>query len=126
MVPVPGASAVLAALVGSGLPMARFLFEGFPPRRPGPRRQLLRSLAELPHTLVFFEAPPRLIGFLTDVEAVLGNRALAIGRELTKVHEEFWRGKVSDYLAQRAAGPPPRGELTVVVEGASRRRSREA
>jgi 16S rRNA (cytidine1402-2'-O)-methyltransferase len=126
IVPVPGPSAVLAALVGSGLPMARFLFEGFPPRRPGPRRQLLRGLAELPHTLIFFEAPSRLIGFLTDVEAVLGNRAVAIARELTKVYEEFWRGRVSDYLAQRAEGPPPRGEVTVVVEGAPRRRPPEA
>ncbi len=98
---------------------------GVPPRRPGPRRQLLRSLAELPHTLVFFEAPPRLIAFLTDVHAVLGNRAVAIARELTKVHEELWRGKVADYLAAHAEGRPPRGELTVVVEGASRRRARE-
>jgi 16S rRNA (cytidine1402-2'-O)-methyltransferase len=123
VVPVPGPSAALAALVGSGLPMARFLFEGFPPRRPGPRRQLLRSLADLPHTLVFFESAPRLAGFLTDVEAVLGNRLVAIARELTKLHEQFWRGKVADYLADRAAGPPPRGELTVVVEGAPRRRA---
>ncbi|HWN83174.1 MAG TPA: 16S rRNA (cytidine(1402)-2'-O)-methyltransferase, partial [Candidatus Udaeobacter sp.] len=60
VVPIPGPSAVLAALAGSGLPMARFLFEGFPPRRSGPRRRMLESLAQLPHTLVFFEAPPRL------------------------------------------------------------------
>ena len=124
VVPVPGPSAVLAALIGSGLPMARFLFEGFPPRKPGPRRQLLKNLADLPHTLVFFEAPPRLVAFLTDVHAELGNRALAVARELTKVHEEFWRGKVADYLTTHAGGPLPRGELTVVVEGAPRRRAR--
>jgi 16S rRNA (cytidine1402-2'-O)-methyltransferase len=119
VVPIPGASALLAALIGSGLPLARFLFEGFPPRRPGPRRRLLRSLQSLPHTLVFFEAPPRLAGFLADVAAVLGDRRLAIGRELTKVHETFWRGTVGEYLA--AALPPPRGEVTVAIAGAPRR-----
>jgi 16S rRNA (cytidine1402-2'-O)-methyltransferase len=121
VIPIPGPSAVLAALVGSGLPMARFLFEGFPSRRPGPRRRMLGTLKDLPHTLVFFEAAPRLGGFLADVLAVLGDRAIAIGRELTKVHETFWRGTVGAYLA--AGVPPPRGEVTVLVEGVSRRRA---
>jgi 16S rRNA (cytidine1402-2'-O)-methyltransferase len=120
VIPIPGPSAVLAGLAGSGLSMARFLFEGFPPRRSGPRRRMLESLIDLPHTLVFFEAPPRLASFLTDVEAVLGDRRLAIGRELTKLHETFWRGTVSGYLAAQL--PPPRGEVTVLVAGASRSR----
>jgi 16S rRNA (cytidine1402-2'-O)-methyltransferase len=124
VVPIPGPSALLAALVGSGLPMARFLFEGFPPRRPGPRRRMLQNLRSLPHTLVFFEAPPRLAGFLADVREVLGDRALAIGRELTKVHEIFWRGTVGDYLEMAPA--PPRGEVTVLVAGAPRRPDPEA
>jgi 16S rRNA (cytidine1402-2'-O)-methyltransferase len=124
VVPIPGPSAVLAALVGSGLPMARFLFEGFPPRKPGPRRRMLETLRDLPHTLVFFEAPPRLASFLVDVLAVLGDRAIAVGRELTKVHETIWRGTVAGYLAQ--AGGPPKGEVTVVVAGAVRHRSTPA
>jgi len=125
VVSIPGPSAVLAALVCSGLPTDRFVFEGFPPRRPGPRRRALARLAELPHTLVFFEAPPRLRGFLGDVMAVLGDRPLAVGRELTKLHEEVWRGSVSAYLAV-AAARPPRGEVTVVVGGRSRAEARAA
>jgi 16S rRNA (cytidine1402-2'-O)-methyltransferase len=121
VIPIPGPSAVLAGLAGSGLSMARFLFEGFPPRRSGPRRRMLESLVDLPHTLVFFEAPPRLASFLADVEAVLGDRKLAIGRELTKLHETFWRGTVSGYLAAQL--PPPRGEVTVLVAGAARSRA---
>ncbi len=115
---IPGASAVLAALTSSGLPTDHFLFEGFPPRRPGARRRALVRLAELPHSLVFFEAPARLRGFLTDVLAVLGDRPLAVARELTKRHEEIWRGTVAEYL--EASLPPPRGEVTVVIAGRSR------
>jgi 16S rRNA (cytidine1402-2'-O)-methyltransferase len=125
VVPIPGPSAVLAALNGSGLPTDRFVFEGFPPRRQGPRRRALTRLADLPHTLVFFEAPPRLRGFLGDVLAVLGDRPLAVARELTKVHEEIWRGSVSAYLTAVGA-QTPRGEVTVVVGGRSRAEAREA
>lgn len=125
VVPIPGPSAVLAALVASGLPTDRFLFEGFPPRRPGPRRRALERLADLPHTLVFFEAPPRLRAFLADVLAVLGDRELAVARELTKLHEEVWRGTVAGYLAE-APEAPVRGEVTVVVEGRTRTRRRAA
>ncbi len=120
IVAVPGASAVLTALVASGLPMDRFVFQGFPPRKPGPRRRLLASLASLPHSLVFFEAAPRLPGFLTDLGAVLGDRRIAVGRELTKRFEEVWRGTVSEYLATKA-GSTVKGEITVVVAGAERR-----
>ncbi len=117
VVAVPGPSAVLAALIASGLPMDRFLFAGFPPRKPGPRRRELAALAELPHTLVFFEAPLRLTGFLTDVLSVLGDRQVAVGRELTKRHEEVWRGSLASYL-EKKSGVMVKGEVTVVIAGA--------
>jgi 16S rRNA (cytidine1402-2'-O)-methyltransferase len=123
VVPIPGPSALLAALVASGLPTDRFIFEGFPPRRSGPRRRALARLKSLPHTLVFFEAPLRLRSFLGDALAVLGDRPLAVARELTKLHEEIWRGRISAYLAEAAAGAP-RGEVTVVVGGRSRAEAR--
>ncbi|MGD8396355.1 MAG: 16S rRNA (cytidine(1402)-2'-O)-methyltransferase [Candidatus Eiseniibacteriota bacterium] len=119
VVAVPGPSAVLTALVLSGLPMDRFVFEGFPPRRPGPLRRRLEELAELPHTLVFFETPPRLPALVRAAAATLGDRPVAIGRELTKLHEEVWRGTLEGWLA--AAGDRRlRGELTVVIAGATR------
>jgi 16S rRNA (cytidine1402-2'-O)-methyltransferase len=124
---VPGPSAVLVALVVSGLPMDRFVFEGFPPRKKGPLARRLEALAPLPHTLVFFEAPPRLDGFLRQTLEVLGDRPLAVCRELTKLHEEVWRGTLSGWLEGKS-GKPPRGEVTVVVGGATRalRRDRRA
>jgi 16S rRNA (cytidine1402-2'-O)-methyltransferase len=122
---IPGPSAVVAALIVSGLPTDRFVFEGFPPRRSGPRRRALERLAELPHTLVFFEAPNRVHHLLADVLAVLGDRPLAVARELTKLYEEVWRGTVSEYLAGTPS-KPPRGESTVVVGGLSRALFRRA
>lgn len=131
VVPVPGASAVLAVLTASGLPSDRFLFEGFPPRKPGPRRRMLERLADLPHTLIFFEAPPRVGNFLADILVVLGDREIAVGRELTKVHEEIWRGTVGSYLEDEAPGSAPpkdrmglKGEVTVAVAGQSRKKAR--
>jgi 16S rRNA (cytidine1402-2'-O)-methyltransferase len=116
---IPGASAVLTALVVSGLPMDRFVFEGFPPRRPGQLRRRLAALAELPHTLVFFENPARLKKFLDAVHEVLGDRPLAVCRELTKLHEQVWRGSVDEWLA--ASAPTElRGEITVVLGGLAR------
>jgi 16S rRNA (cytidine1402-2'-O)-methyltransferase len=120
VVAVPGPSAVLCALVASGLPTDRFLFQGFPPRKPGPRRRLLAELAELPHTLVFFEAAPRLLGFLADVVLVLGDREIAVARELTKRFEDIWRGPVAAYREARVGAPEVRGEVTVIVAGRPR------
>jgi 16S rRNA (cytidine1402-2'-O)-methyltransferase len=116
VVAVPGASALLTALVASGLPMREFLFVGFLPRRAGERRRLLESLAKERRTVVAFEAPHRLRKSLEDVRSVLGERHLALGRELTKVHEEVFRGTVSEALERFAE---PRGEFTIVIEGAS-------
>jgi 16S rRNA (cytidine1402-2'-O)-methyltransferase len=112
---VPGASAVLAALVPSGLPTDAFSFVGFPPPKAKAREAWLRDLLGRRETLVFFEAPHRIRETLEAVLAVLGNRQVSIGRELTKLHEETVRGRVSEALAKL---PQPRGEFTVVLAGA--------
>ena len=111
---VPGASAVLAALVPSGLPTDAFAFVGFPPPKAKPREGWLRDLADRRETLVFFEAPHRIQATLEAVLAILGDRQISIGRELTKLHEETVRGRVSEVLARL---PLPRGEFTVVLAG---------
>jgi 16S rRNA (cytidine1402-2'-O)-methyltransferase len=116
---VPGPSAVLSALVVSGLPTDRFVFEGFLPRRAGDRRTRLRSLAHDRRTVVLFESPHRLATLLRDVLAELGDRRVAIARELTKLHEEVIRGRTSEVLA-RLPDPGLKGELVVVLEGSRR------
>lgn len=121
VVPIPGASAVLAALVGSGLPAARWSFEGFLPRRGGERRAVLERICDDERTTVLFEAPGRASATLRDLAAACGsNRPAALARELTKLHEEFWRGSLGE-LAGRAAESPPRGEVTIVVGGSIER-----
>jgi 16S rRNA (cytidine1402-2'-O)-methyltransferase len=117
VVPIPGPSAVLAALAASGLPTARFLFVGFPPRHAAERRAALAELRAEPSTLVLFEAPHRLRGTLADALAVLGDRSAAAARELTKLHEELVRGTLGS-LVQHFAHEAPRGEFTLVVGGA--------
>ena len=115
---VPGPSAAIAALVASGLPTARFVFEGFLSRKAGSRRQRLAELVDDERTLVFYEAPHRLAATLTDLCAVLGAwRRVAVARELTKLHEEIWRGHLNEAAAW-AAETPPRGEIALVVQGA--------
>jgi len=113
---VPGPSAVLAALVTSGLPTNRFLFEGFLPKKPGKRRKRLEYLQELDATLVFFESPYRLAKFLEELKEALGDRQAAVARELTKKFEETRTGNLSA-LAEYYSAHPPKGEITVVVEG---------
>jgi 16S rRNA (cytidine1402-2'-O)-methyltransferase len=114
---LPGPSAVTTALAVSGLPVDRFCFEGFLPRKPGERRRALAALATEPRTLVFFEAPHRLAAALADLAAAFGaDRAAAVCRELTKTYEEVVRGPLAD-LARWATGDV-RGELTLVVAGA--------
>ncbi|MET0738337.1 MAG: 16S rRNA (cytidine(1402)-2'-O)-methyltransferase [Acidimicrobiales bacterium] len=115
---VPGPSAAIAALVASGLPTARFVFEGFLSRKAGARRQRLAELVDDERTLVLYEAPHRLAATLTDLCAVLGAwRRVAVARELTKLHEEIWRGHLNEAAAW-AAETPPRGEIALVVQGA--------
>ena len=114
--PIPGPSAPLAALVASGLPTDAFLYLGYLPRKTGERRALLRKIAALPYTLVFLETPHRLISALQDLHIVLGDRSIAVARELTKLHEEIFRGRLSQALAHFGE-QPPRGEITLVIEG---------
>ncbi|MEA2692877.1 MAG: rRNA (cytidine1402-2-O)-methyltransferase [Acidobacteriota bacterium] len=115
--PLPGPSALLAALVVSGLPPYPFTFAGFPPPKSGKRRTFFRAWAALPHTLIFFESPHRLLASLDDAQAELGDRPAAVARELTKLHEEVLRGMVSELRAEFGGRPSLKGEFVVVVGG---------
>ncbi len=117
---IPGPSAALAALLVSALPPLPFTVAGFPPPRSGKRRTFYRSFAALPHTLVFFESPHRLLPSLADAQAELGDRPAAVARELTKLHEEVLRGKLSELAANLTARLSLKGEFVVVVSGAGR------
>ena len=119
--PLPGPSAALAALVVSGLPPYPFTLLGFPPPRSGKRRTFLRRYAQLPHTLVLFESPHRLIASLDDAIAVLGDRPAAIARELTKLHEEVLRGSLRELRDELASRPALKGEFVVAIGGAHSR-----
>ncbi len=115
---VPGPSAGVAALVGSGLPTGRYVFEGFLPRKSGARAERLSELADERRTLVFYEAPHRVDKTLGDLAAAFGaERRVVVARELTKLYEEFWRGSLGE-AADWAAATPPRGEIALVVDGA--------
>ncbi len=123
VVPIPGPSAPVTALVVSGLPCDSFVYLGFLPRRRNERRGLLAEVVQERRTLVFFEAPHRLRKSLADIEDVLGDRLLAICRELTKLHEEVWRGTVAKARVHFDK-VEPRGEFTLVIGGASEERER--
>ena len=114
--PVPGPSAPLAALVSSGLPTDAFLYLGYLPRKTSERQTQIGKIAALPYTLIFLEAPHRLLLALQDLQAVLGDRPIAVARELTKLHEEIFRGSLSQALAHFSA-QPARGEITLVIAG---------
>ena len=112
--PVPGPSAPVAALAASGLPTDSFLYLGYLPRKSSERRTALKAVAELPYTLLFLETPHRLLDSLEDIQAVLGDRQIALARELTKFHEEIWRGTISEATSHFKE---PRGEFVLVIEG---------
>jgi 16S rRNA (cytidine1402-2'-O)-methyltransferase len=114
VVPVPGPSAFVAALATSGLPADEFLFVGFLPARAGERRRALAKLAGVSRTLVFYEAPHRLLETLRDARELLGDRPAAVARELTKLHEEILRDTL-DRLVERLKSKPPRGEITLLI-----------
>jgi 16S rRNA (cytidine1402-2'-O)-methyltransferase len=116
VVPVPGPSALTAALVASGLPTDTFTYLGFLPRRPTDRLRVLTELVHQPRTLVAFETSHRLAAALEDIETVLGDRQITVARELTKLHEEIWRGPVSKARDHFAGSV--RGEITLVIAGA--------
>jgi 16S rRNA (cytidine1402-2'-O)-methyltransferase len=118
IIPVPGASALTAVLSVSGLPTDRFVFEGFLPARKTQRRERLQTLRDETRTLIFFEAPHRLKDTLGDIRELLGNREAVLAREVSKIHEEFLRGPVSELV--RALGSDAiRGEVTLIISGSS-------
>jgi 16S rRNA (cytidine1402-2'-O)-methyltransferase len=119
---VPGPSAVITALAVSGLPPGRFVFEGFLPRKKGDRRRRIEELTTEERTVVFFESPHRLEASIRDLLEVLGDRSVALGRELTKLHEEVRRGRLSEIL-DGLRTDPARGEVVIVLDGAPRRTS---
>lgn len=113
--PIPGASAILASLVVSGLPPYPFTFAGFPPPKSGKRRRFYQRFSELGHTVVFFESPHRLLASLADAAAVLGDRPAVVARELTKLHEEVLRGSLSELETEFRDRPGIKGEIVIVV-----------
>lgn len=117
VVPIPGPSAVIAALAVSGLPTDQFTFVGFLPRRRAERHARLRSMATENRTMVAYEAPHRLTETLNDIVEILGNRQLCVARELTKVHEEVLRGSAEE-IRRHFDATPPQGEFTLVIAGA--------
>lgn len=114
IVPIPGASAAIAAVAASGLPSRSFQYLGFLPRQSGPRRRALAAAAASGDTIVVYESPHRVRATLADALGALGDRRVAVCRELTKLHEEIWRGPISAALDHFAS---PRGEFTLVIEG---------
>jgi len=116
VIPLPGASALVATLSAGGLPTDRFAFEGFLPAKKQERRARLQELRQEARTLVFYEAPHRLKESLQDMQQIIGDREIVVGRELSKVHEEFLRGTVSEVVA-RLSDREVKGEITIVVHG---------
>lgn len=114
VVPIPGASAFVAALAASGMPIDQFSFIGFLPSRPTARRKALRALAAEPRTIAIYEAPHRVLDTLEDALEILGNRPAVIAREVTKAFEEFIRGHIEDLIAA-ARKKAPRGEVTLLI-----------
>ncbi len=120
VIPIPGVTAAVTALAVSGLPTDRFVFEGFLPTKSKPRSDRLNSLKGETRTLIFYEAPHRLRQTLTDLAVFFTeDRQIVLARELTKLHEEFWRGTIGEAIALYTANREPKGEYTLVVAGAS-------
>ncbi|HTB17451.1 MAG TPA: 16S rRNA (cytidine(1402)-2'-O)-methyltransferase, partial [Bryobacteraceae bacterium] len=114
--PIPGASALVSALSASGLPTDSFFFGGFLPAKKTQRRKTLEAMKSYAATLVFYEAPHRIVEALEDVAEVLGARRVTLGRELTKIHEEFLAGGVAELREALGKRPPLKGEITLMIE----------
>jgi 16S rRNA (cytidine1402-2'-O)-methyltransferase len=115
VIPVPGATALTAALSISGLPTDRFSFIGFIPKKRSARERTLKMLSELEHTIILYESPHRVIKTLKEIKEIFGDRRIAIARELTKMHEEIVRGTLSEVIDK--LGTRPRGEIVLIIEG---------
>ena len=116
VVSLPGPSALITALAGCGLPTDEFFFGGFLPARSGARRTRLKELSSIPATLIFYEAPHRIVATLKDGLEILGEREAVIGRELTKLHEEIVRGRLSELAARFSASESVRGEMVLIID----------
>jgi 16S rRNA (cytidine1402-2'-O)-methyltransferase len=119
VIPIPGVSAAVTALCAAGMPTDAFVFIGFVPRKAGKRRELLQSLAAEPRTFIFYESPRRVAAFLGEICEILGDRPAVLGREMTKLHEEFLRGTLSEIQSVLARRETVKGECTLLVEGAT-------
>lgn len=119
IVPIPGVSAAITALSAAGLATDAFVFIGFAARKSARRREQLNVLSAEKRTLIFYESPRRIVGFLDDVAAAMGDRQAVLAREMTKIHEEFLRGTLSEVKAELESRSSVKGECTLVVEGAS-------
>jgi 16S rRNA (cytidine1402-2'-O)-methyltransferase len=117
IIPVPGCSAAVAALSVSGLPTDRFLFIGFPPKKKQKQKALLNTLKTQPATLIFYESPKRISGLIRNMLTIFGDRPACLAREITKIHEEYIRGNLSDILAALERKPSVKGECCFVVHG---------
>lgn len=117
VVPIPGPSAVTAALCAAGLPTDTFVFCGFPAKKSGKRLRELERLRHEERTVIFYESPRRLLGLLKDLLSVFGDRTAVLSRELTKIHEEFMRGRLSEILSELTQRPAIKGECTLLVTG---------
>jgi 16S rRNA (cytidine1402-2'-O)-methyltransferase len=118
VVPVPGANALITALVASGLPTDEFFFGGFLPPRSGARRTRLSELRSIPATLIFYEAPHRIAATLKDAQEILGERKAVVARELTKIHEEISRGLLSELASRFSSSESARGEMVLIIDRA--------
>lgn len=118
IVPIPGPSAAIAALSASGLATDAFLFVGFPPAKTNRRIEKLQSISDIQATLVFYESPKRILQFLDELLQCIGNRYMVLGREITKIHEEFIRGDTSGIIEKMKMRPAIKGECVILVEGA--------
>ena len=116
VVPVPGASALITALVASGMPTDEFFFGGFLPARSGARRTRLSELRSIPATLIFYEGPHRIAATLKDAQEILGEREAVVARELTKMHEEIVRGRLSELAARFSSADSARGEMVLIID----------
>ena len=115
--PIPGPTAVITALAASGLTTESFRFEGFLPRKDKEQRERLQTMAGFGGTLVFYESPYRVFETLKNIHQILGERRVVLARELTKVHEEFIRGNLSDIITKMAGMEKPKGEFTILIAG---------
>jgi 16S rRNA (cytidine1402-2'-O)-methyltransferase len=116
VIPLPGPSAAVTALAVSGLPTEKFIFLGFLPKKPGKRRKALKDLLDFDGSIILYESPFRIVKCLEDILSQLGDREVAIGRELTKIYEEIIRGKTSEII-ERFKTKSPKGEMVVIIKG---------